>query len=162
MTDLPKTQYAKLGEDPIAYQVFGDGEFDFLHVPRAGVCIELYWDYPPTPTSSVGWANERGSSPSIGAGLRHRTPLRARGFQAGNSGRTMRSLSSMPAKQGFGLDEEPSDTPATKEPAESGEQGSIAGPQRRAIHLTSEHRHLVAEHDDFDRQFFPVTPEEPE
>jgi class 3 adenylate cyclase len=44
---IPETQYATLGEDRIAYQVFGEGEVDLLWVPASGDCIELRWDYPP-------------------------------------------------------------------------------------------------------------------
>jgi len=68
----------------------------------------------------------------------------------------------MPAKQGLGLNEEPPEAPAAKEPAQPSEQRPVAGSQCRAVHLTPEHRHFVAEHDDFDRQFFVVTPKEPE
>ena len=68
----------------------------------------------------------------------------------------------MPAEQGLGLDEEPPPAPAAKEPAQPGEQRPVAGSQRRAGHLAAEDRHLVAEHDDFDRQFVVVTPREPE
>jgi len=68
----------------------------------------------------------------------------------------------MPAEQGFGLDKEPPQAPATKESAQPGEQRPVAGPQRRTGHLAAEHRHLVTEHDDFDRQFVAVTPGEAE
>jgi class 3 adenylate cyclase/pimeloyl-ACP methyl ester carboxylesterase len=44
--DNPETLYTALGEDRIAYQVFGEGEVDLLHVPAAGDCIDLQWDYP--------------------------------------------------------------------------------------------------------------------
>ena len=47
MTKIPETQYATLGEDRIAYQVFGEGEVDLLFVPPSGDCIELRWDWPP-------------------------------------------------------------------------------------------------------------------
>ena len=64
----------------------------------------------------------------------------------------------MPPKQGLGLDEESPRAPATKESTQSGEQRSVRGPQRRSDHLATEDRHLVAEHDDLDRQFVAVTP----
>lgn len=64
----------------------------------------------------------------------------------------------MPAQQGLGPDEEPPPASATEESAQSGDRWS----QRRAGHLAAKHRHLVAEHHDLDRQFFAVTPEEPE
>jgi class 3 adenylate cyclase/alpha-beta hydrolase superfamily lysophospholipase len=44
---VPKTQFATLGDDRIAYQVFGQGPTDLLWVPSAGECIDLRWDYPP-------------------------------------------------------------------------------------------------------------------
>jgi class 3 adenylate cyclase len=44
---IPETEYATLGEDRIAYQVFGEGEVDLLWVPPSGDCIELRWDWPP-------------------------------------------------------------------------------------------------------------------
>jgi len=44
--DLPKTRYAKIGEDHVAYQVFGDGPIDV--VPQIGWVshIEAMWDIP--------------------------------------------------------------------------------------------------------------------
>jgi class 3 adenylate cyclase len=45
--DIPETQYAKLGEDRIAYQVFGEGPVDLIYVVVSGGCIELRWDWPP-------------------------------------------------------------------------------------------------------------------
>jgi acyl transferase domain-containing protein len=68
----------------------------------------------------------------------------------------------MSAKQRLGLDEEPSQATAAQEPTQSGKQSPVAGPQRWAGHLAAQYRHLVTEHDQFDRQFFVVTPEEPE
>jgi class 3 adenylate cyclase len=44
---IPETRYATLGEDRIAYQVFGDGDVDFLWVPPSGDCIDIRWEYPP-------------------------------------------------------------------------------------------------------------------
>jgi pimeloyl-ACP methyl ester carboxylesterase len=44
---VPKTQFASLGDDRIAYQVFGQGPADVLWVPASGDCIDLRWDYPP-------------------------------------------------------------------------------------------------------------------
>ena len=46
-TGIPETRYATLGEDRIAYQVFGEGELDLLWVPGSADCIELRWDWPP-------------------------------------------------------------------------------------------------------------------
>ena len=68
----------------------------------------------------------------------------------------------MPAEQRLGLDEEPVPATTAKEPTQSGEQCPVTWSQRRAGHLAAKHRHLVTEHDDFDRQFFVVTAEETE
>ena len=47
MIEIPDTAYAVLGEDRIAYQVFGDGELDVIWFPGAGDCVDLRWDWPP-------------------------------------------------------------------------------------------------------------------
>jgi pimeloyl-ACP methyl ester carboxylesterase len=47
MTGVPATRYTALGEDRIAYQVFGEGELDLLWVPSTGDCVDLSWDWPP-------------------------------------------------------------------------------------------------------------------
>jgi class 3 adenylate cyclase/pimeloyl-ACP methyl ester carboxylesterase len=44
---VPKTQFATLGDDRIAYQTFGQGPVDVLWVPASGDCIDLRWDFPP-------------------------------------------------------------------------------------------------------------------
>lgn len=46
MVEVPGTQFATLGEDRIAFQVFGEGEVDLLWVPASGDCIDLRWDWP--------------------------------------------------------------------------------------------------------------------
>lgn len=58
VTEVPETEYATLGSDHIAYQVFGEGEVDLLYVPAAGDCIELRWDYPPY-AELLGWLGDR-------------------------------------------------------------------------------------------------------
>lgn len=62
----------------------------------------------------------------------------------------------MPAKQGLGLDEEPSQSPPPKEPTQAGEQRPVRRSERRARHLATKHSHLVAEHDDLNRKFAVV------
>ena len=47
MTEIPETRYARLGEDSIAYQVFGDGDVDLVWFAGSGDSIELRWDWPP-------------------------------------------------------------------------------------------------------------------
>ena len=44
---VPETQYAAVGDDRIAYQVFGEGDMDLLWVPASADCIDLRWDWPP-------------------------------------------------------------------------------------------------------------------
>jgi class 3 adenylate cyclase/pimeloyl-ACP methyl ester carboxylesterase len=45
--EIPKTQFAKLGMDRIAYQVVGDGPVDLLWVPGIGDALDARWDYGP-------------------------------------------------------------------------------------------------------------------
>ena len=47
MSQPPETQYVLLGEDRIAYQVFGDGDVDLVWFAGSGDCIDLRWDWPP-------------------------------------------------------------------------------------------------------------------
>jgi class 3 adenylate cyclase len=48
MTSLrPETQYARNGEVHIAYQVFGEGEFDVVIVNGLLSHVELIWDFEP-------------------------------------------------------------------------------------------------------------------
>ena len=43
---IPETQFTTLGEDRIAYQVFGEGDVDLLLAPVISGSIELRWDWP--------------------------------------------------------------------------------------------------------------------
>lgn len=45
--EVPETQFALLGEDRIAYQVFGEGDIDLLYAGATGDPIDLRWDWPP-------------------------------------------------------------------------------------------------------------------
>jgi class 3 adenylate cyclase len=44
--ELPETRYAKSGDVNIAYQVFGEGPFDLVHVPAFTSHVELSWQVP--------------------------------------------------------------------------------------------------------------------
>jgi class 3 adenylate cyclase/pimeloyl-ACP methyl ester carboxylesterase len=45
--EVPRTQFAKLGRDRIAYQVLGEGPVDLVLVPGIGDALDIRWDYPP-------------------------------------------------------------------------------------------------------------------
>jgi len=64
----------------------------------------------------------------------------------------------MPTEQRLGLDKEPRELRSGDEPAEAGKERSIGGSQGGAGHLPPKDRHLVAEHDHFDRQFGVIGP----
>jgi class 3 adenylate cyclase/pimeloyl-ACP methyl ester carboxylesterase len=44
---VPKTQFAKLGRDRIAYQVLGTGPLDLVWIPGIGDALDIRWEYPP-------------------------------------------------------------------------------------------------------------------
>ncbi len=43
----PDTQYARVGEDHVAYQVVGDGPLDLVLIPAWFSNVEAVWDLPP-------------------------------------------------------------------------------------------------------------------
>lgn len=43
----PQTEYAKLGDDYIAYQVIGDGPTDLVYLAGLSSQLDLRWDFPP-------------------------------------------------------------------------------------------------------------------
>jgi class 3 adenylate cyclase/alpha-beta hydrolase superfamily lysophospholipase len=43
----PETRFAWLGEDRVAFQVFGDGDIDLLYVSASGDPVDLRWNWPP-------------------------------------------------------------------------------------------------------------------
>jgi class 3 adenylate cyclase len=45
--DVPETQYARAGEDRVAYQVFGAGDIDLLFTANSGDAMEMRWYWPP-------------------------------------------------------------------------------------------------------------------
>ncbi len=53
----PETRYARNGEAHIAYQVFGEGDLDFLHVPGFSTHVELLWEHEPTARFLEGLAS---------------------------------------------------------------------------------------------------------
>ena len=46
--ERPPTSYARSGDVSIAYQVFGEGDLDLLHVPGFVNQVEMVWDYEPS------------------------------------------------------------------------------------------------------------------
>lgn len=58
MIEIPETRYANLGDDRIAYQVFGDGPDDLLWVSASGDCIDIRWELP-TYAEFLHWLGER-------------------------------------------------------------------------------------------------------
>ena len=73
--ESPETQFAFLGGDRIAYQVFGEGDLDLLYLSATGDPIELRWDWPPYarflrglgPCARVVMFDRRGSASSDSA-----------------------------------------------------------------------------------------------
>jgi hypothetical protein len=61
----------------------------------------------------------------------------------------------MPAEQRLGLHEAPSPANLRRQPTQPGEDRTVGWPQRRAIHLATQHRQFMTEHEDLDRQFVP-------
>ena len=53
----PETRYARSGEVHIAYQVFGEGDFDLVLVPGFTTHVELVWEYPPIARFMEGMAS---------------------------------------------------------------------------------------------------------
>src|SRR6516225_2327929 len=47
MAGVPETRFATLGEDRIAYQVFGHGPPDLLWMAQSADCIDMRWEFPP-------------------------------------------------------------------------------------------------------------------
>jgi class 3 adenylate cyclase len=46
VTEVPRTQYTSLGEDRIAYQVFGEGPVDLVFASSSGECVDIRWEVP--------------------------------------------------------------------------------------------------------------------
>src|SRR6516165_10466871 len=44
---IPETKFAKVGEDRIAYQVFGEGDVDLIFLSAMGDCVDVRWLWPP-------------------------------------------------------------------------------------------------------------------
>ena len=68
----------------------------------------------------------------------------------------------MPAQQSCRLDEEASETLAGKETPQAGQDRPVGRLQRRSADLASEDRHLMAQHDDFDRDVCVTATDEPD
>ena len=43
---IPDTRFATVGDDRIAYQVFGEGDVDLIFVPSLGDCMDMRWQWP--------------------------------------------------------------------------------------------------------------------
>jgi class 3 adenylate cyclase/alpha-beta hydrolase superfamily lysophospholipase len=43
----PETQFAWVGEDRVAYQVFGEGDVDVLYMSSLGDALDMRWEWPP-------------------------------------------------------------------------------------------------------------------
>src|SRR5262249_20181613 len=46
MLEVPKTCYAAVGRDHVAYQVLGEGPPDLVFVPHWNTNVEALWDFP--------------------------------------------------------------------------------------------------------------------
>ena len=55
--ERPETKYARSGETHIAYQVFGEGDLDLVHVPGFYTHVELVWEHEPTARFLEGLAS---------------------------------------------------------------------------------------------------------
>jgi class 3 adenylate cyclase len=77
---VPETRFTWVGNDRVAYQVFGDGPIDLVYVMGTTLTIDLAWDWPPlahffrrlASFSRVIMFDRRGSGASdrvTGAGL---------------------------------------------------------------------------------------------
>jgi class 3 adenylate cyclase/predicted alpha/beta hydrolase len=45
--DVPETRFARVGEDRVAYQVFGEGPPDVVYMEGVTETIDLRWEWPP-------------------------------------------------------------------------------------------------------------------
>ena len=68
----------------------------------------------------------------------------------------------MPQEQGLGPDEEASLTLPPEEPAQPGENRSVGWPAGWTCYLAPQNPDFVTEHDDFNGQFLPLVPADPE
>lgn len=56
MAALPRTRYAKSGDLNIAYQQFGDGPLDLVHVPGFVSHLDLAWEDPNRAEAARRWS----------------------------------------------------------------------------------------------------------
>jgi class 3 adenylate cyclase len=45
--EVPETRYARVGQDRVAYQVFGEGPPDLVYMSGATESIDVRWEWPP-------------------------------------------------------------------------------------------------------------------
>ena len=50
VSEVPETKYAVVGEDRIAYQVFGEGNVDLIYLSPSGDSIDSRWEWPAYAT----------------------------------------------------------------------------------------------------------------
>jgi hypothetical protein len=62
----------------------------------------------------------------------------------------------MPSEQRRWLHEEPASPLVREQTGQACEERPVTRLQERPRHLATEHRHLVAKHDDLDRKFVPL------
>jgi hypothetical protein len=68
----------------------------------------------------------------------------------------------MPAQQGVGLDEQASLAKTREQSPQGGQHSAVGRLQHRTVDLASKDRHLVAQHDDLDRQIRVRAAREPD
>jgi class 3 adenylate cyclase len=47
VVEVPETRFARVGDDRVAYQVFGEGPPDLIYIAGTGDAIDVRWEWPP-------------------------------------------------------------------------------------------------------------------
>ena len=45
--DVPETRFTRVGDDRVAYQVFGEGPPDLVYMAGTSETIDVRWEWPP-------------------------------------------------------------------------------------------------------------------